>query len=160
MPDQILVPLNKRDRIEEISRCLDLLAQPGMTVTFLVLYREKVSWMGVQLTAINTGIRTAGNLMQLVANASRQEQLCWLEEKVVVAREALQRKGIRARVHCYNGSFESAIASLREPDTETIVLLSEHYRVVRNCMAWAKTFTSRFKTEQTPVLFLRPYRQN
>lgn len=160
MLGQILVPLKKRDRIEEISRCLDLLAQPGVTVTFLVPYHEKVSWMDVQLTAINTGIRTGGNLKQLVANASRQEQLCWLEEKLAVVREALQRKGLRVRVHCYNGSFESAIASLREPDTETIVLLREHHRVVRNCMAWGKTFMARFKTNRTPVLFLRPYRQN
>lgn len=160
MLGQILVPLKKRDRIKEISRCLDLVAQPGMTVTFLVLYREKVSWMGVQLTAINTGIRTAGNLMQLVASASRQEQLGWLEEKLVVAREALQRKGLRVRVHCYNGSFENAIASLHEPDTQTIVLLSEHYRVARNYIAWAKTFVAGFKTNQRPVLFLRPYRQN
>jgi len=160
MRGQILVPLKKRDRIGEIIRCLDLIAQPGMTVTFIVAYHENVSWPNVELTAIHTGLRTAGNLQRLAANSSREAQLRWHEKRIAEARGALRKRGLSVRVHFYNGSFARAVASLREIDTEMIVLLSEHYRIIQNCVAWVRGFLHGFKTGRTSILFLRLHRQN
>ena len=72
MSGKIFVPLGKRDRIEEIIPYLDVLARPGMQVVFLTPYREKVSWMEVQLTAMQTGTKAITTTAALAANASRE----------------------------------------------------------------------------------------
>ena len=118
MSGQIFVPLRKRDRIEEIIPYLGLLARPAMQVVFLTPYREKVSWIEVQLTAMQTGIKTIAAITTLAANTSREAHLRSVEEKVRPVREVLQKKGTTVVVQCYSGSLRNAVASLRDTDSE------------------------------------------
>jgi hypothetical protein len=161
MSGQILVPLKKHDRIEEILFYLDVLARPEMKVVFLTPYRGKVSWMEVELTAMQTGIKSITAITKLAVNASLEEQLRWVEERIRPAREALQMKGTTVIVQCYTGSLRNTIASLRDPDRELIVLLSEHYQIIRKLIAQFRKLFGRFSTsDTTPILFLRPRRQH
>src|SRR5262245_34040150 len=125
MSGQILVPLKKHDRIEEILLYLDVLARPEMKVVFLTPYREKVSWMEVQLTAMQTGPRAITAITARTANASREAHLRCVEERIRPAREALQQKGTTVTIQCYTGSLRKGITSLSHTGTDTIVLLSK-----------------------------------
>ena len=77
MPDQIFVPLTKHDSIEEIISYVDILVRPGMTLVFLVKYRLEVSWMQIQLTAMQAGLKPVTAVEALAANVSRERQLRW-----------------------------------------------------------------------------------
>ena len=120
MPGQIFVPLGKRDRIEEIIPYLDVLARPPMQVVVLTPYREKVSWMKVQLTAMQTGTKAITTITALTANASREAHLRSVEERILQGRQALQKKGMTVVIHCYSGSLRNAITNLRDADHEMI----------------------------------------
>jgi hypothetical protein len=160
MSGKIFVPLGKRDRIEEIIPYLDVLARPGMQVVFLTPYREKVSWMEVQLTAMQTGTKAITTTAALAANASREAHLRSVEEKIRPARRGLQKKGITAVVDCYSGSLRNAIRSLRGPENEIIVLLSER-TIMGKFIAQATKLFGSFRTGgAAPILFLRPRRQH
>jgi hypothetical protein len=159
MSGQIFVPVKKHGRIEEILPYLDLLARPGMQVVFITTYREKVSWMEIQLTAMQTGTRTITAVTALAANASRKAHLQSVEEKVRSAREAFEKKGVTVVVDCYSGSLRNTIASLRGPDNEMIVLLGDH-SIIGKFIAQARKLFGSFRTgAAAPILFLRPRRQ-
>src|SRR5688572_18664151 len=104
MECQILVPVKKHDRIEEIISCLEVLAQPGMKAVFVVAYRPQVSWMQIQLTAMQAGVEATKALQQVVGTASRERQLRWVEEKIRPAYAALRRKDVTVVIQTYTGS--------------------------------------------------------
>ena len=116
--------------------------------------------MEVQLTAMQTGIKTIAAISTLAANTSREEHLRWVEEKVRPAREALQKKEMTVVVHCYSGSLRNAIASSRDPDDEIIVLLSEHTIIGKFIAQGRKLFGSIRTGDAAPILFLRLRRQH
>jgi hypothetical protein len=160
MPGQIFVPLGKRDRIEEIIPYLDVLARPSMQVVVLTPYREKVSWMKVQLTAMQTGTKAITTITALTANASRQAHLRSVEERIHRGRQELQKKGMTVVIHCYSGPLRNAIANLRDADNKMIVLLSEH-TIIDKFVARARNFFGQFGTDDAaPILFFRPRRQH
>ena len=159
MSGQIFVSLRRRDRIEQIMPYLNLLARPGMQVVFLTSYREKVSWMEVQLTAMQTGARAIAAITTLTANTVRQAHLRAVAERIRPARKALHDKGMTVVIHCYSGSLRSAIARLRDADDETIVLLSGH-TIISKFLSQARQFFNPFGiNDSVPILFLRPRRQ-
>jgi hypothetical protein len=160
MSAQIFVPLKKHDRIEEISRYLDMLARPEIQVVFLTAYREKVSWFEIQLNAMQTGTKAITTTTTLAANASREIHLHWVEQRIRPARDALQKKGTSVVVQCYTGSLRNALASLHDADHEVVVLLSERGKLIRNFFGQIGKIFRRFRTgDLTPILFLRPRRQ-
>lgn len=160
MPGQIFVPLGKRDRIEEIIPYLEVLARPSMQVVVLTPYREKVSWMKVQLTAMQTGTKAITTITALTANTSRQAHLRSVEERIHRGRQELQKKGMTVVIHCYSGPLRNAIANLRDADNKMIVLLSEH-TIIDKLVARARNFFGQFGTDDAaPILFFRPRRQH
>ena len=92
MPVQIFVPLKKHDSIEEIISYVDVLLEPGMTLVFLVKYRLEVSWMQIQLTAMQAGLKPVTAIEALAANVSRERQLRWVEGKIRPANAACKQK--------------------------------------------------------------------
>jgi hypothetical protein len=111
--------------------------------------------METQMAAMQTGIATISIIHRLAADASKEAQLQWVEEAVRPAREVLQKKHLSVDVHCYTGSFDRVVASLREPRTETIVLLRGR-RKIQNFITAAQKFFGRLKPkESTPILFVR-----
>lgn len=130
MIGQILVPLKKDHVVEEIAPYLDVFARPGMHLVFLVAYNQEVSWMDVQLTAIQTGIMPPAAAKAFQAAASCERQLRWVEQKIRLARETLIQKGLTVAVECYSGSLRNALASLHDSETETVVVYARPYKLV------------------------------
>jgi len=160
MSGKIFVPLSKRDRIDEIIPYLLALARPEMEVVFLTRYRERVSWMEVELTAIQTGLKLTQGMIQSLMADSRIRDLRVFEEKVCCARDALQQHGLRVSFDCYTGSLRDAIASLSNSDAELVVLMNDPQTTVRILISrFVKLFGGLKSTDTTPILFLRPRRQ-
>jgi len=156
MSGQIFVPLRKRDRVEAIMPYLAFLARPGMRVVFLTRYREKVSWMEVQLTAMQTGPRVITAITALTANASREAHLRWVEERIRPARQALQQKGTTVTIRCYTGSLRKGMTSLSDAGTDTIVLLSNR-GIILSFIVHVKSLLGPFRASHTaPIMLLRP----
>jgi len=161
MSGQILVPLKKHDRIEEILLYLDVLARPGMKVVFLMPYQENVSWMEVQLTALQTRTGAITTITAFTAKASRETYMRWVEERIRPARRTLEGKGTTVAVQCYSGSWQNAMATLRDTDQEMVVLLGERWNIIRKLTERIGKLCGRFRTDNaTPILFLRSRRQH
>ncbi len=161
MSGQILVPLKKHDRIEEILLYLDVLARPGMKVVFLTPYQEKVSWMEVQLIAMQTRTGAITTITALKAKASREAHMRWVEERIRPGRQTLEKKGTTVAVQCYNSSLQNALATFRDTDREMVVLLGERWNIIRKLTGQIGKLCGRFRTDNiTPILFLRSRRQH
>ena len=161
MPAQIFIPLKKQDVVDEIIPYLNVLARPGSQVVFLAAYKEEVSWMEVQMTAMQTGITSMAGLKTLAANASRQAQLRSLEKRIDATRKALTNAGLTVTVEAYTGSVRNAVASLRDTETEMIVILTCPYKIIGRLIARVEKLLNRFRNaDSTPLLVLRPHRQH
>ncbi|MGH7848118.1 MAG: hypothetical protein ACREQW_23490 [Candidatus Binatia bacterium] len=95
MPRQILVPLRGTDRIEQVLPNLEQVAGPGTTIVFFVHYGlSGFRKLMEQLLAIQLGIRPGRSDLTDKRNASRKP-------KVLLALEALKRKGAQIEVNLY-----------------------------------------------------------
>ena len=159
MATQIFVPISKQGQIEDIIPYLEALARPGMEVVFLTRYRIAVSWMEVQLTAIQTGLKTTAPMSALIRDdSSRNVRIC--EEKVRRARNLLRERGWTISHQRYGGGLLDAIASLRNPEDEMVVLMEEKPKAIRELFRRLAKLLGRFHTtDTTPIVFLRPGRQ-
>jgi hypothetical protein len=159
MPVQVFVPLRKYDSIEEIISYINVLARPGMTIVFLVKYRLEVSWMHIQLTAMQAGLKPTTAFETVAANVSRERQLRWVQEKIYPAEAALRSKGVSLVVQTYTGSLRTTLASLRESQNP-IVVLSAPSKIVSRIISRLKNLTPRSRnSDGGPVVFFRPSRQ-
>ena len=161
MPVQIFVPLKKHDSIEEIISYVGVLARPGMEVVFLVAYRPEVSWMQIQLTAMQAGLNPITTLQALAANASRERQLRWVEEKIRSAHAALGTAGVAVLVQTYTGSLQKTIASLRDAKPPIVVMPSANYKkVIDRIIGRLKNLVRQYRTaDSTAIVFFRCHRQ-
>jgi hypothetical protein len=154
--DQIFVPLKTHDRIEEIVQYLVVLAQPGMKVVFLVAYRPQVSWMQIQLTAMQGGVEAAKALQQVVGTASRERQLRWVEEKIRPAYAALRRKEVTVVIQTYTGSVEKAIASLRNGKPPIVMMPNARFKAVGRIIGRLKNLVRQDRrTDSTAIVCFR-----
>ena len=159
MPVQIFVPLKKHDSMEEIISYIDVLVRPGMTVVFLVKYRLEVSWMQIQLTAMQAGLKPVTAFEAFAADVSRQRQLTWVEEKIRPAHAALRTKGVSLVIQTYTGSLGTTLASLPE-SSKSIVVLSGRPKIINHTVSRLKKLVHRSPARDSgSVVFLRPSRE-
>jgi hypothetical protein len=159
MAAQIFVPFNKREHIEDMIPYLEALARPGTEIIFLTPYRVAVSWMEVQLTAIQTGLKiTAPIGAVLNKDSSPNVRIC--EEKVRQAQNLFNKRGWKISHQCYVGRLRDAVASLRNPEDEMILLMEERPTTMRSLLRPFAKFIGRLNTDDAaPIVFLRPGRQ-
>ena len=100
---QIVVPLKRHDRIEEILPYLHEIANPGMRVVFLVPYGAK-SW---------TYLRDHWTTMESPTLTGKEikEQRGSAEHPILAARDALRRMGVEIAVEIYTGSLKRVVNS-------------------------------------------------
>ena len=157
MPRQIVVPLKKHDQIDKIISYLDLLAVPGTEVVFLTSFPEQLSWMQVQLTTMQTGTLSLGPIKKVTSEVLREQQLRLVAERVRPVRDALQKRGLTVRVNSYTGSLRNAILSLRDPGSELVLLLRDHYTVFGMIFERIQKYVAHLRSHDcTPMLALRP----
>src|SRR5437870_6043718 len=100
---QIVVPLTRHDRIEEIIPYLEEIAKPGMRVVFLVPY-------GVELWAY---LRDHWITMEssTLAGKKIKEQKGSAEHGILAARDAFRSMGVEITVEVYTGSLKRVVNS-------------------------------------------------
>jgi hypothetical protein len=159
MATQIFVPISKHGQIDDLIPYLEALARPGMEIVFLTRYRIAVSWMEVQLNAIQTGLKTTPSISALIRDDSRRNvRIC--EENVRRARNLLKERGSTISHQCYGGRLRDAIASLRNPEDEMILLMEEKPKAIRKLLRRLAKVLGRFHTvDTTPIVFLLRGRQ-
>ncbi len=95
MAGKILVALNERDRIQEIIPVLEKIAKPGMTVTFLVSYpMDTWAWLRDHWIVTESTRKAVSEGKRILAQYSWDEQRRLAEQKISLAREALEKMGI------------------------------------------------------------------
>ena len=157
MPRQIVVLLKKHDQIDKIISYLDLLAVPETEVVFLTSFPEQMSWMQVQLTTMQTGTLSLGEIKKLTSDVLRERQLRLIAERIQPVRAALQKRGLTVRVDSYTGSLRKAILSLRDPGSELVLLLRDHYTVFGIVFEYIQKYVAHLRSDDcTPMLTLRP----
>jgi hypothetical protein len=131
MQAQILVPIKRHERVEELVPYLELLAPAGSTVVFLIpIAANLFPWWSEALIAPASELKSAMTLSVLAAKASRERQLQAAMEQIAAARRALERKGVVVQIDCFLGGMEKELARLSETATHTLVLQSKSHRLL------------------------------
>jgi hypothetical protein len=107
MDREILVPVGRYDRSEEMIPYIENVAGPGMTVVFLVRYPvDGFIWAKEEY-----GMRAALKAKELVNYYSWEWNLEKAKRQITPACAALRARGIGAAVDVYAGSLKKAIRS-------------------------------------------------
>ncbi|MBI4445081.1 MAG: hypothetical protein HY645_04155 [Acidobacteria bacterium] len=110
MAGQILVPLDRKDRLKEILPCLEDIAQPGMRVVFLI--PDHIDGFGCLLHhkgMMETGLYTALAVKKLADQYMAENRRDSVKQKVFLASEGLRKRGVDIAVEFYTGSLRSAL---------------------------------------------------
>jgi len=90
---QILVPLRRDDRIEDVVPYLEQIARPGCKVTLLIHYSvQGLDWFQVKSTT------SVGKEQKLVA-----------DENTFLALEPLRQRGVTVALDIYAGSLRKVV---------------------------------------------------
>ncbi len=110
MAGQILVPLKRHDRIEEIVPYLEKVANVGMRVVFLIPYPVD-PWFHLR----DHWVTTESAREAMLAGRRIMERYSWevqrglAEQKVFPAQKALHRKGVEVAVEVCTGSLRRVL---------------------------------------------------
>jgi len=122
--EQILVAMKKRDRAQEIVPTLEKMAEPGMKVTFLFSYPvDAWAWLGHHWVVTESTRGAVSEVKKLAAKYSWEEQKRLAEQRILLARESLEKMGIEValvlkgclrravRDYILNGDFQLIVMS-------------------------------------------------
>ena len=156
--EQILVPLRRRDRVEEFLPYVEDIARPGMTVVFLVhLGRNGFKELTDQLLAIHTGIQPEllpATMSEAHLSENRKRSA---EAQISAACRLLRNRGVKIEVNVYAGRFQKIIGMyLQKQDVQFIMMRPGATRVMRYLRTWVSM--SRFVklSPVPPVLLVHP----
>ena len=110
MAKQILVPLRKDDRIEEIIPYIKQVAQPGMSVVFLIHhpvngFKGLRAYYGI----MECGIENALALRRMEESYSVEARRRLAQQRVFHTCAALQQLGVKMAVELYTGSLRKTL---------------------------------------------------
>lgn len=109
MAQEILVPLGRDDRIEEILPYVEKVAQRGMRVVFLVRYPVNgLAGLQNQLLNMETGINMRA-VREMEERYSWEGQGRLARQKVFPACKALHKIGAEVAVEVYTGSLRKEV---------------------------------------------------
>ncbi len=159
MAGQILVPLKKHDRIEEILPYLEKIAQSGMRVVFLMHYPMTggFDWLQYQggMGEPVEGATLAANKRDS-SEEERERQLA--EHRLFLAQEALRKKGVEIIVDVYTGSLRRVIEDYKAGgDVHWIMMRTARGNPIMRLLGRKDPFFGIFKRSSfSPVLLLHP----
>lgn len=107
MAKQILVPLRKEDPIKDIMPCIERIVQPGMKVIFLFRYPVN----GYLWPRLDPGIQAALAARKIGEYYSWDEQRQLAENKVFLAREAFEKRGVEVTVDVYTDGLRKVVTN-------------------------------------------------
>lgn len=160
MAEQILVPLKRHDRIEDIIPYLDKIAKPGMRVIFLIRYPVE-PWLR------NHCVITESPREAILAGRKIMERYSWeiqrglAEQRLLPAREALQKIGVEAVVDLYAGRLRDVIGCYtRNKDVQLIMMQAGSNHPILRLLNSVRSFFNWFKPPNLPpIILLNPGRR-
>jgi hypothetical protein len=113
MMKQILIPLKRRDRIDEMIPYVEKVARPGMRVIFLIPRPvDLFGWFEDHFVNTESVTRAIHAALRIGAKYSVEGQRRLAERIVAPARDALQRQGVEVAVDVYKGGVKRAVQRL------------------------------------------------
>lgn len=124
MEEAILVPVHRRDPVDQIVPLVGSIAKPGMKVVFLVRSRAG-NWerMNAHVTAIQTGNVVALETCSARERASLEREKHFAEARLAAVSESLRDKGLETEVRIYSGGVRKTLASLAKSEHIRFVLM-------------------------------------
>jgi hypothetical protein len=137
---QILVPLRRGDRLEDMIPYLEQIARPGWRVIFLIHYSvEGLDWL--QSKSTRSGI---------------EEQKPGATKNSFLALEALRERDVTVALDIYAGSLRKVVKQYTfRGDIDLVMIPTERrtVRFLRNCLFFLNLSSL---SESSSVLLLRP----
>jgi hypothetical protein len=158
MAGQILVPLRRDDRIEEIISYVDKVTQPGMKVVFLVRYpADGFAWLQAHWGTMETGINMYA-IRQMVERYSLEGQERLAKQRVFPACAALRKKGVEVAVGVYAGGLRRTVRSYTlNADVHLIIMRGGIGLRIKRFLRGMICFFGVFKLPSfSPVLLVHP----
>jgi hypothetical protein len=157
MAGQILVPLKKDVRIEEILPYLEKIAQSGMKVVFLIRYPTTGGFDWLRYDG-GMGEPVEGATLAANKRDSSEEERQLAEHRVFLAQEALRKRGVEIIVDVYTGSLRRVIEDYKASgDVHWIMMRTGRGNPIMRLLGWKDPFLGMFKRSSfSPVLLLHP----
>ena len=139
---QILVPLRRNDRIEDVVPYLEQIARPGCKVTLLVHYSvENLDWFQSKLAA-----------------SVIEEQKLVAEKDTFLALEPLRQRDVKVALDIYAGPLRKVVKQYALRGDIDLVMLAARGkswlgRLFQNCLL---SLNFSFLSKSSLVLLLRP----
>ena len=154
MNRQLLVPLRGGDRIEEMLPYVRDVAQPGMTVVFLVHFgSNRFKELAAQLLSINSGLPATYD------DGTAAHQQSNVERRIQLAAEKLRQRGVEIKVKFYTGSLRRLLHQCMENEPiKWVIMRPARSRMRRWCHAVASALRVAGPPIAVPVLLFDPNR--
>lgn len=160
MTQEILVPIAKHDRINDVLPYLEEIARPGMRVVFLIRYPADGFYSSLaRLEIMQTGVQMRLSARKIAVRYAWDEQRRIAEERVSPARKALQKKGVETAVDLYTDSLRTVVKSYtRKGDVQLVIVpAGMGLNTVRFLHGTAPFLSFFAKSGFSPVLVERPH---
>jgi len=159
MAGQILVPLKKHDRIEEIIPYIEEVVKPGMRAVFLLRYPVE---SGICLR--DYWITTESTREAMLAGRKIMERHSWevqrglAERKVSLAGKALQKMGVEVTVEVYTGGLGRVLEDFAASGDVRLIIMTAGigFRIMKYLNRTIRFFSSFKQSAVPPVLLLHP----
>jgi hypothetical protein len=124
MAAKILVPLKRRDRIEEIIPYIEQVTQPGVSVVFLVHHPVNgFKWLQAYCGIAQCGLEKTLAVRRMMESYSLKMRRQLAQRRVFRTCEALHSMGVNITVDVYTGSLRRTLRSYASNgDAELLVM--------------------------------------
>jgi hypothetical protein len=163
MAEKILVPLGKRDRIDEVIPYLEKVAQTDTRIIFLIRHPVNgFKWLQAYCGIMQCSLDNALMLRKMMESYSVKTRRRLTEQKVFQTCQALHRLTVKTVVEVYSGNLKNTLNGyLRSGDIELVIMRP---RIELRTTTWIKKIFARWsgfkRPSVPPVLLLHPGAQS
>src|SRR5919197_3816010 len=124
MAEKILVPLGKRDRIDEVIPYLEKVAQTDTRIIFLIRHPVNgFKWLQAYCGIMQCSLDNALMLRKMMESYSVKTRRRLAEQKVFQTCQALHRLAVKTVVEVYSGDLKNTLNGyLRSGDIELVIM--------------------------------------
>jgi len=159
VPNQILVPMKRGERVEEIIPYLKQIAREGMRVVFLIPYPVKLwvylrdQWVATE--SVREAVLSGGKIMDQYSWELQQKLA---EQKISLARQLLQNPGVELAVDIYTRSLKRVIEDYTATGEVYLIMMRARsgLRMLKSICDTMALFGFFSQSTLPPVLLLRP----
>jgi hypothetical protein len=159
MAEKILIPLRRRDRVEEVIPYIERVTRPGVSVVFLLHHPVNgLKWLQAYCGIMQCGLDNALMLRKMIESYSVKTRRQLAQQKVFQTCQALNRLGVKTAVEVYSGNLTKNLKScLGKGDANLILVRSGMGQGIRSFLRWTLSACGLFRPRASQsVLHLYP----